>query len=640
MILSQILLLALFLGLISISQSCVGTRQSYQTENTKIYGEKKINFDFSGIELVVPISHDKVELYFFPIAGIDPENITYYIYHDGQEYPETIPATSLFTDYRGYLVHTISNLRPLTSYSFIVEAKHIKDNTNSANQKALSGTTFSNKTAVFGGISEIYNLPGVQGMYGIEVSWGAAQSLGTEFNPNEIDVIEYEIIAIDAEKLTPVDFDNDFYTSPDRMVFKSAKTNVNYIVNGLLPGTPYYVRVRAIHSGSLSNLGNPNYKLEENNKYRKITTYSDSLSSIDFDPTSFSGSMGLGEEGLSSIDFTWKNAIGVFDHYRIYYTMDGSITDSSLSMYSGDAICNGKETANPKIFCKQFLDNVSKGTITDLVGYTEYRSVLSVCLNQECASAMRLISNIAKTKTSPPLAQFPGIKNIRLSDDPNDLDTVVIEYYAPLFSSGIIDGLLVVFTGEDQTESIPLNHPITPELNLTDFLVRPFNIRTETMLEISNVNFTDYSSLCFSIQPFAYDTPTSIKTDEGSASKDCFTPIVTPPSESQFLGITSCAGQGGGFASLSWSPPTAGIYSDYEIYYIENTGGTFFSYPNALSGSPGYRKVVVDRLESGLTIPFLESGKTYLFGALTYFSFNGVDYRSTFNSGVVSCTIP
>ena len=631
---SRLLNLTAFMVLIALTFSCVGTLDSTEPEKTNVVGQETDTLSFEGVQLIQAISHDKVEVYFFPPSS-NPEDVTFYIYHDGLYAPLSVAATSLETDYRGYMRYVITGLQVATTYSVKVEAFDRELDITSANNNVEIVTTYDNVTAEFHGLASAVSLPGIAGMYGIKVTWPSANSIGTSFNPNELDVKGYVVTVLNADTLTPADFDNTSYSAPQRMVYEVSEDSVSYIVNALTPGTNYYVRVRSLHFGYYQNSSDSSYNVERNNKYAKIATYSDDISDIDFDAAGFLASLGAGELGLSTINTVWSSPVGVFSHFRIYYSTE--FNDAQLTLYSGDIVCNGQETTDSGVYCKQLDYDATGAMITDLTALSDYKMVLMVCVDDDCGLTRRIPSSVASIRTEPKFASFGGITSVEMANDVNNLDHAQLNISSPLLSSGMIHGLLVQYNGADGTEAHSLNHPFTA--NNTSLGVLPFNYETDSTIIVTGVDIVSGSAYCFTVTPFIYASDSSIELDSTQSVQICYAPIIEAPSEFEFLGVSNCMGITGGYASVMWVPPTAGLYSHYDLYIRE--AGSTFSYASAVSGlDPAYTHIRVDGDVTQYTIPYLASGTTYVVGVLTYFSLQGIPYRSEYNAGVTTCTIP
>ena len=67
-----------------------GTIEETNFETTE-WCRIKLRSNYDGIDEVVAISHDKVEVYFFELEGIPADKVVYQIYYDGAETPIYLP---------------------------------------------------------------------------------------------------------------------------------------------------------------------------------------------------------------------------------------------------------------------------------------------------------------------------------------------------------------------------------------------------------------------------------------------------------------------------------------------------------------------------------------------------------------------
>jgi len=330
--------------LISTLFSCVGTVQSVDPISTKVSKTSNSTLDnFSGLESAIPISNSKVELFFNPLLT-DLDKYSYIITYDGLQVPIYVAANSVQNDYRGLAKFTVNGLESNKKYTFQIQVRDIKTQVESSNNVKISATTFSNLTANFAGISEARNLSGSAGLNGVEIVWPEAEIKGTLVSPNEIDPIEYQITLIDANFLQPNSMNDTTFGEPKRKVVSAAGNKRNLVVNGLKQNTKYYVQVRAIHQGYKDNSANSAYKVEENSNYLPVTTFSEDLANLNYDPNSFFLSLPPGPGGLYAIKANWKIPKGNFEEFRVYYTKQGT---SNLNGYLNSAdvnsFCFGQE---------------------------------------------------------------------------------------------------------------------------------------------------------------------------------------------------------------------------------------------------------------------------------------------------------
>ena len=149
--------------------------------------------NYEGIDDVVAISHDKVEVYFFELEGIPADKVVYQIYYDGAETPVYLPGGSMKPRADGRLYYQVSGLNPNEEYYFQVQALNLLTDNFSLNDKKLSAKTFANRTASFEGVQSVIHQPGPDGLNFIKVIWSPAEKGSTGFVPLPSDAAKYEV---------------------------------------------------------------------------------------------------------------------------------------------------------------------------------------------------------------------------------------------------------------------------------------------------------------------------------------------------------------------------------------------------------------------------------------------------------------
>ncbi len=605
--------------------SCVGTVEEKNSEVTKGVDSKVSVLKFSGIEDVKAISNNKVEVFFYP-ASIDSSLITYKISYDGLKIPITVPGLSLRPDYRGFLRYTVGGLNSNSTYNFQVEIFN-ENGVYSLSEKILPVTTFSNLTADFQGIGGAFNRSGTEGLDSILVEWPLAKKLGSLASPAEIDVTEYEVIVLDSTYLSPADFDNEFFVSPQRKTFQVSNTNRSVILNGLKPDTKYFTRVRAKHQGLITYAGDSEYLSEANSKYLEITTLSADLASYNFDTEGLTLKISPGASGLTSIRVTWNAGNGAFDSYRIFYKRKDQAGD--LKTHNPESSCNGQE-GSTNIFCKKVSFDQTTTTISDLDSLTEYEVMVVLCQTISCNNGKNIKSAVKLITTEPEIAGFSGIVKIHPAKELNKVDEIYIEIDPPNLEAGVLDGLLVEYQGPPSGSPSFLNHPV--ETNLSDLDVISFNYKVANEITITGVDPLSSDEYCFLVIPFTYDSSGNVVENRSGLLAKCITPSIDAPTSLEFSGASGCSVDAVGNITVSWSEPAKGVYSHFDVFY--NNG--FFDFATAISS---YSSVRLDTNKRRVQISSLPSG-TYNIGVLTYVNILGVEKRSEFNSNIVSCVVP
>lgn len=621
---------------------CVGTIKESDPINTKASSESdKSISDYIGISSATAISNARVEVT-FPAAEGDADQIAYVIRYDGQQIPTYVYGSALRPDYRGLLKHTLTNLQSDTRYSFTVQVRNIKKNLESANNLSKVTKTFNNVTAIFNGLSTVRNLSGADGLNGIEAIWPEAEIRGGIVNKDEVDPIEYQVTVIDSNYLNPGDMNNESYGEPKRKVYSIQGNKRSATINGLRAGTKYYVQTRAVHYGySIStNSSNINYKKEQNTNYLEISTYSENLGSLNFDNSSFKTFFPSGIAGLYSVQLNWTPPTGNFDHYRIYYSIDGTTNLSNyLNVSTLDNACSGNEVADANVKC-QFIDsNVNNFLLTGLETNTKYNLSLAVCLTRSCESGKRVFSNILTHTTTPPVASFRGITSIDGAKEIIKLDRMYLNFETPDFSSGNISGFIVQYFGVDVNNTTPTSLNDTDSLNTSLLDVQPFDYRIDTIIEISGIDPSAATPYCFLITPFTYNNDGTKTLHRGGLIPQCKTPQIKGPSLLEFVGIDSYTCDVlSRTLTVYWTKPTAGIYSHFELFHVPNAAS--FNFGEAFDWENNtYERIQVDPSRSTYSITNLQPGRSYRAGLISFYDFINGAIRSEINTNTIQCNL-
>lgn len=642
--------------------SCVGTIEDKNTQTTKSAGAKLAPVSFDGIYDAVPIGANRVEVFFFPATGGSGE-YTYLVSYDGLATPIPVPALTLRPDYRGLLKVTVSGLDTNTTYSFQVQIVDDVDGGTSFNETAVATTTFSNLTCNFEGIGNVSNLSGANGLNAINVTWAFGEQVGSVIFAEEPDPYQYVVTVIDSDLLTPGDINNDAYGEPERKVFYFDKNQRDVNIYGLTSGKKYFVQVRCEHEGVKTLGGNPSYKREENTGYKEITTLTAGAAGIDFNPSTVLLGLGPGASGLNTLDLTWDGATGAFDHYRIY-SARSEVGDPALqAALSIEPVCQNRCTTNCGgggcftrsdcyadtghwVNCKQVDLNDIQSYIVGLEEEKNHEVKLYVCQDINCtifaeSPAFSLI-------TRPGLATYTGTIAVTPPRSFDELGTVYLQHNLPDFTSGIIDGILVEFTGQLDTD-IPTILNGNPDFINTSILgVGIFDYQTSLEIPVSGIDPYSPDPYCFKTYGFTYNdlgviVPTPIPQQQ--VDKTCiYPPYVIPPTATQFTGASNCSPLSEA-ANVSWGIPTDGIFEKFEVFWKDDAVGGAFNFADAINeadniGMTNYNRVLVNGDQNSYVIPALNPLKTYTVGVLTYFvGLDGNKYRSDHNSGIRPCIV-
>lgn len=599
--------------------SCVGTIESKKSLLSKgsVFGSAVIEFE--GIRSAKAISHDKVEVT-FPAAVGDIDNaFTYTVLYNNSNSPNFFKGNELqkSKDDFGNFKIVVDKLDINTNYVFSVQVLDSKGN-SSVNSKTVDITTFPNATADFNGISAAENQLGMDGMYGLKVQWVAAIKTGL-LVPDITDVFKYEVTTLE-EPLTPVAFDNPAYANdPKKKILLVGSDKITASVNGLKPDTNYYVRVRAIHYGYETYKLDPSYKKEENSKAIKLRTYA-STSSVSVQPSTF---IAASTNSSSSLDLSWVAAKGPFLNYRVYFAkLSGTTPWDAYSSATLSSSCLTTEDASGWK-CKTVPATEVTSVISDLEAYQPYQVGLLACQNVSCSSNQRF--NVTTSAPAPPLATFGGITSIGSPKHYYALETIYLNFSPPDFSSGVINGIYIKFMGRGSVNPVEpaciLNDPLATQsidppcsTLASPYSIASFDFKTDTVVEVVGVDVESLSEpYCFKMIPYIEKNNTIERADETSIVERCITPVVDIPNSIQFSGLINAVKDSNDYVTLEWTPPSGGIFTQYEIF-VRTDQGTF-SFAEALGGSPGADNYNMINLPYGyITQP---SGNiTYTFGPI------------------------
>ncbi len=629
--------------------SCNGTIEDGSLGSKNNVQDDESFLEYDGIFELKAISDTRVEVYFSPHEN-ETKSSVYLISYQGLDTPISVPVEILEKDYRGLYLYTVSGLDLGTFYYFTVQVKDTASNQVSNNFTNLTEMTFTNKTADFSGISIVEPSPGINALTSIQAFWVPATKIGSLVSPNEIDPVGYEVTLLQGgSTVTPEDFDNENVSDELRRVFLVSSDTSFLTIDSLVEDTNYFVRVRAIHKGFLDNPNDQDYKVEDNNKYINYKTPSSSADSLFFDSNSLSINAPGDYSGYYTINLNWTFPVGVYDHYRIYYTQSPFI--NLENGFNGAALCNGQDSGNSAVSCKiSDYTNVSD-VIAGLVPNSIYQVMLKVCQNTDCTVSKESI--VRTESTIPGLIEFAGITKIDNPVNPDKLDEVIV-HLSPLdLSTGVIDGLII--SHEVSAGSfVPLNHPeIAPPT--TGPSIAQFHYE-DTFVKIRGLDADSGEQYCFQALPFLYDANSEVQVASSGVRK-CITPEKIEPNAMEFLGANDCPNTGPNFVSVRWTMPTGGLYSHFEVIVKDvlpvdpnDPPIPGFSYTDAAiendadpePSDPIYTTYIVDRFNQEFTITGLTSNTQYEVGVRTYFNNGSGVLRNVLSAQTrfVSCTTP
>ena len=653
-LLSLQMIMAIFL-----TSSCVGEYQTVDVNLTESTEENPVNsLKFKGIQDAIAVADDKIEVYFYPADG-GSESYSYTVSIGNYDEEFTASSDTLTEDYRGFHRMLIDGLAPGTSYTFKIDVAETGSDTIIESENTLSATTFENDVSDFYGISSVSNAVGEAGLDSINVRWVPTDKK-SELGTDDSDPSSYEIIAVNALLNTP-EVANDYtFTEEDgRYVFTEdwiAGLN-STTISGLEAGTPYYIFVRVLHVDSINDSSKPYLRSELNNKYIEISTYSADDTSISVTGDEFVVEPLGGVKATSSLNASWGDVNGVFNHFRVFYS-SGSL--SSIDTTTCDTLTLEISDAGG-IACKEISASESSVVLSDLTAYTNYNVQLVVCVTEDCsvnyfASSLLCEGSSPDDRchavTEPSLDSFTGISTVTNASSVSEIGEIYLTYLAPTFEEGYFEGLLVEYTTErsdlllwleneanGKPDSAIINMEVPGYEYTGDLIVDNFDI-TDELITVSGLDYSSEGYHCFSIYPYVYDTEGNIDfSNYSSLTKvwKCTTTSIDAPTVTDFAGFASGSSpKESSYVSLVWTKPSSGVYSHYEIFYrdvadpddpdfnlttaIQETT-VDFSYTNYdrifFSSTGGDGTEVTNKTTSSL-----EDGY-YIFGIVTYYPGTG-----------------
>ncbi len=618
---------------------CVGTVEDAKQAFSKVNNAPEAPLNFGGIFMASAISDSRIEVFFYPASG-GSGKYTYDITISNAAFPISVPGEVMKTDFRGLLRHTITGLDRVATYILKVEVRDEETNVSSNTNITRTVTTFDNMVADFNGISSASNMPGQDGKDSIRVRWTPARSSGLTVQPWSPKT--YEIVVVDSERLTPLDMDvTSFGPGDGRWVYGVNHDNAlnEYVIRGLPSEKKFYVRMRAIHDGSVDDAYNPRRRSELNTNYISIATLSGELSDIDFQVDSFGVALAAGQQGLNAVIASWTQAKGVFDHYRIYYSKE----NAGVAAGSFPDLCLSPVLSPPTetVFCKRVDFDAVSTPITGLAPYEAYEIALVLCANTGCGPTERIVTPVRVVVTDPNTPTFNGLRDIRLAANLDQLGNLYLRYDPPNFTAGYFDGLVLLARrttdGSDApvevtTHSAPLYHT-------------PYNFLLNTEVVVRNVNYIAATPYCFTLHPYKWDADGLSKREFPNNIWKCVSPKPDAPTSDQFLGLGAGVAEDS-MISFTWDPPSQGIFSHYELFWRKQSGQNF-NWGDAIAqannfDSTNYGRLLIDADQTSVVVENMADG-LYYFGMITYYQYVTDDgmirLRSETNANLRRCTV-
>ncbi len=581
---------------------CVGTIKDNSSDLKESINNKRYDIIFDGISSVEAIAHSKVYVSFKPALG-GSGNYSYKIYLDGNRIS---PVTAVSVepndiDSLGFYHATVENLAIGSVHTVLVRAYDKTYNVEDSNNRELSVTTLNYEVPLFDGVVAVENLPGLAGESQLLVKWNiarAASETGDVFSSNPQAVSGYNVYVGQSEETLT------YYTTVNN------PSTSELLLSNLITGTNYYVKVRARNSAT------PNQEeLNREVAQGKTTTTS---------PIIFGGASTLevskSAAGLSSFKINWAAGSGSYDRYRIFVTktLKTSFDPAVDTPYTSDLTNLG----------------LSSFTMSTAEPHTPYYAAVVACNNPAC-TIYQGHDKVKSIKTTPPIAPFNGIKEIRQPSGTSGLNSVDITWDLPDTTLGIYDQIRI-FRSDSSGNYNPLTDQVGQYSHAVGTLGYNLLLTTSTGTRIEGMSLaTEY---CFVAE--AYSTtpidPANLNGRSSNSKKPrCLTPQYIYPS---FLGVNSnCTNITGSSLKISWATPSpVGIYSKYEIYVYQAQAG--FSFTNAISGVTGYSKLAAATTVNNYVVTDLAPATTYQIGVKTFFEDAGLNKFYDFNQVVATCS--
>jgi len=642
----KLLLLTLILS--TLNFGCVGTVAESGNPYTESNVANDIPLNFFGIHMAQAISDTRVELFFYPATG-GSGKYTYDVQVGNEVTPRSYSSDTLTPDYQGRLKVTIKNLDRLSPYQFKIEVRDEGRAQQSNSGVVKNVVTFQNEVAKFDGIQSISNLPGQDGKDSLRIRWNPAD-IDTGLVPKDWEPASYEIVVLDSLKFLPSDFDVIAGPAQGRWVYNISHHDdlLETVIQGLPSKTKFYIRMRALHLKSIDSQFDPKLRSEQNSNYITISTLSGSLSDLIYDPNQFALSLTPGMQGLNSVNASWQQAQGVFDHFRLYYWKKNPLSPTPTLPDN----CLNPSLAPPTttVFCKKVNYNLSLTAITGLEAYTEYSVALVLCATSSCSSSGdRMISPIRSIITDPSTASFTGINEVVPATKLSEIGSVTISYNFPNFTNGYFDGLILKVRRSDD-DSTASEEVLESGEATSELYHLPYDIFTDNKITVKGLDYLAAEPYCFTLYSYKWNNDYTQKIEFPNEIWKCPNLTITGPTDSEFPGLESATTYGDTI-TFNWKTPLKGIFSHYELYWTHTN--IIFNWGDAIAQVTNNNLANYDRKImqatanapnelNSVTLNLFATG-TFKFGMITHYKYitpsGSFELRSETNANVLTCNV-
>ena len=563
-----LLLLSFWLG------GCVGDVQNSSKQDNSVFKKNIGNFNYIGAINAVAESQKKIRVYFPSYSG---GNVDYAVYINGNFLipAATVSHNALNLNPNGLLSVVIDGLNAASKYEITVRVRDASDSTiEDANTNSVSATTFTQPMPTFNGLLGLENFAGIDGLTKIRAFWNEAL-------PTSLPIAGHMIYY---KKKTDVVFQTIRIEDP------SAREGT---ISGLVKNTDYIFNVRAFDNQN---------REEENYEYASLMTLDDTL--VIF-PGISAATVPTNDTGFGNILVEWPKAIGPVVKYRIFWK-------ESLD-------------PNPILASLNFIDITDLKAVSRLVAVpnrnTNYQFVVLGCLDLPACATYNSASalNIKSATTTPPVAPFAGLSEVRFGIDYAILSWITM----PDSALGAFDAFQVSKIETNNTETLIIGTG-APLIATYPVAKSATSVKVEGLIE--------GEKYCFKVKSTIVD-PGPVYRNAGNASVVCGIPQYVRPGQIQWVMTTipdpestnpldtiqtACYSPTKDGFTVKWKAPIGeGTFSSFAIYVEEGPSATYTSTPvymNKTVGDPTYI----------FNFTGLNPDTQYAVGIRTYFSQNTI----------------